>query len=120
MSSATTRPWLQYLAVIAAVALVLFVWPTEGFARARLSNGETPGTAEGDPIDSNDYGGAGGSGSGDDVEDSYAVAPTPRLPVVRLGGWVIVIVPDVTFGSAGFTFRIVDVGAFVTEARYAQ
>ena len=120
MSSATTRPWLQFLAVFVAVALVLFVWPTDGFARARLSNGATPDTPEGDPIDSNDYGGGGGGDGGDDVEDSYAVAPTPRLPVIRLGDWVLVIVPDATFGSTGFTFRVVDVGAFAAEAWYAQ
>ena len=120
MSSAKTRSWLQLLAVCVAVALVLFVWPTDGFARARLSNGETPDTPEGDPIDSNDYGGGSGGDGGDDVDESYAVAPTPRPPVIRIGDWVIVIVPDATSGSAGFTFRIVDLGAFAAEAWYAQ
>jgi hypothetical protein len=120
MSSATTRPWLKFLAVFVAFALVLFVWPTDGFARERLSNGETPETPEGDPIDSNDYGGGGGGDGGDDVDESSAVAPSPRPPVIFIGDWVIVIVPDMSAGSVGFTFRVIDLGASAAEAWYAQ
>ena len=117
MSTAMYRTWLPFLTVFCAVVVVLCVAPADGLALQRISNGDAPSGAEGDPIDSNDYGG--GSGNDDNVEDSCAIAPIHRLPIIGFGDRVLVLVPDSTFGVRGFTIMIVDRATLAGEAPYA-
>ena len=116
----TQRSWLRFAAVFCAlVAFVLIPLAAAGAINVRASNGE-PTDLEGDPIDSNDYG-SGAGGNHDDIEDSYAVAVVPPVhPGVTVGKWMILLVPDRSFGVPVFSFVVIERGAIVGEARYAQ
>ena len=115
------RPWLRFAAVFCAlVAFALIPLAAGGAIDLRLNNGDTL-DLEGDPIDSNDYGSGGSGGSHDDIEDSYAVVGSPSVrPGVIIGKWMILLVPDRSFGVPVFSFVAIERGAIVGEARYAQ
>lgn len=98
---------LLFPAALVASALV----PSQVLAYQGMSNGgHVTGSLEGDPLDTNDYG---GGGSGSDVHDDGGAAPvdSPRIPDLQkirvllitefLGGTLIfkiIIIKETSFG----------------------
>ncbi|HPF69837.1 MAG TPA: hypothetical protein PLQ13_04125 [Candidatus Krumholzibacteria bacterium] len=113
------RP-LRWPALAAALLLILPPAVTRA-AITRTMHLDGPGDVEGDPIDSNDFGGGGGGGSHDDIHDSYALAPAPRkLPVLVIGRWTVLLVPDGRFGLSAFSFVVLESNGIVEEAGHAH
>ncbi len=114
------RPWLRFAAICCAlVVFALMPLMAAGANSLRLSTGELP-DFEGDPIDSNDYGSGGPGGDYDDRQDSYAVVTVPPVrPGVVVGKWILLLVPDRSFGVPVFSFVAIERGVLVGEARNA-
>jgi len=116
------RPWLRFLVLLCAAA-VLALYPLSATAKVTaVLHGGDLGEREGDPIDSNDFGGGGNGGSHDDVNDSYAVAHvgSDAMPGIVVGKWTLVVVPSQVLGVTVFSFVVIDRDAFVGEAGNAQ
>ena len=114
------RPWLRFAAVYCAlVTFALTPLVAAGAINVRISKGETF-DLEGDPIDSNDYGS--GSTDGDrDMQDSDSVIDVPPgRPGVVVGKWILLLVPDRSFGLPVFSFVSIERGVLVGEARNAR
>ena len=108
--------WSLLLCVLAALALA--VMPLGVSAKVYLSGGDDLG---GDPVDSNDLGGAGGTGSDDDIHDALNVTPIPtRTDPPTLFGFYVVIVPSRT-SALGFEFLFLTPMALANaEGAYAR
>lgn len=88
----------------AALAASIFV-PTKAMAVVYMSmGGGDNGSMDGDPLDTNDYGGGGG---GSDVHDSHSVgSPVPL--VLELGDMQVFLVQDVVGGKLIFRFIVME------------
>ncbi|MFO7608662.1 MAG: hypothetical protein R6X35_05615 [Candidatus Krumholzibacteriia bacterium] len=115
MTRPSDRSWLRTCALLgAAVALILFPPVAAGKINVTIHGGDEDTNVEGDPIDSNDYGG--GGGSHDDIQDYGSVATIePRLPGLNLGRWLLVLVPDRSLGVPVFSFVVVERATLVGE-----
>ena len=115
------RPWLRFAAVYCAlVTFALVPLVATGAINVRISNGESF-DLEGDPIDSNDYGSGGSGDDHDDMQDEYAVIDVPPVrPGVVVGKWILLLVPDRSFGVPVFSFVAIERGVLVGEARNAR
>lgn len=92
--------------LVAAAALVLIPPVAAGKVSLTMAGGDET-QREGDPVDSNDYGG--GGGSHDDIQDSYFVLPVqPRGPGLVLGRWLVLLVPDRSLGVTVFSFVAIE------------
>ena len=107
--------WSLLLCVLAALALA--VMPLGVSAKVYLSGGDDLG---GDPVDSNDLGGA-GSGSDDDIHDALNVTPIPtRTDPPTVFGFYVFIVPSRT-SAFGFEFLFLTPMALAdAEGAYAR
>ncbi len=117
MFSFIQRPWRRLAALLCTLAVCgLLPLAATGAPGVRISDGDED--RGGDPIDSNDFGTGGGGGSHDDIENY--TAGSLRLPGAKLGKWLVLLVPDSRYGVTVFSFVIIERGAIVGEARYAQ
>lgn len=115
------RPWLRFAAVFCALVAFGLIPPMAGGSSDTPISHGGPTDFEGDPIDSNDYGSGGSGGGNDDIRDVYSVVVIPSVrPGVTIGKWMILLVPDRSFGVPVFSFVAIERGAIVGEARYAQ
>ena len=88
----------------AALAASIFV-PAQALAIVYLSNGGGGnGSMDGDPMDTNDYGGGGG---GSDVHDSHSIgSPVPLI--LEFGDMQVFLVQDVVGGKVIFRILVVE------------
>ncbi len=105
----------------AAAALVLYPLSATAKVTATLHGGGD-GEREGDPIDSNDFGGGGGGGSHDDINSVSSVAHvgSGAAPGIVVGKWTLVLVPNQVLGVTVFSFVVIEQDAAVGEAWYAR
>lgn len=115
----THQPWLRFMAVLCATAVLALLPLSAGAAVHVAINNGGGGDTQGDPIDTNDFGsgGSGGGGHGD-ITNSFAVQVAD--PGVVIGKWTVLLVPDTILGVTVFSFVIIDNDASVGEAWYAQ
>ncbi|MBE0566872.1 MAG: hypothetical protein IH621_12980 [Krumholzibacteria bacterium] len=107
MIRSTCEPRLRAAALLVAAAALFLLPPVAaGKVSVTIAGGDVS-QREGDPVDSNDYGG--GGGSDDAVQDSYFVQPVlPRGPGLVLGRWLVLLVPDRSLGITVFSFVAIE------------
>jgi hypothetical protein len=106
----------------AVLAALLGLLPGAARAEVRMAIDEmNPRGAEGDPIDSNDYGSGSGGSSGDDLEEAWSGAVSlPKLPGTLLDQWTVLLVPDGRGGLTVFSFVMPFDGDSAGEAADAR
>ena len=90
-----------------AALVASFLAPANVAAHMDMSNGHGGrGATEGDPLDTNDYGGSGGGGS--DVQDQNG-SGSPSIPFVfQLDRYQILLIPDFQGGTPTFRILVVE------------
>ena len=93
--------------VFPAAVIVSFLVPASALALKEISlGGGDPGSTEGDPLDTNDYGSSGGGG---DVHDQTGT-PSSDLPLVwRIDQIRILLIPEYIGGTLIFRIMIIDI-----------
>jgi hypothetical protein len=92
--------------LIPASLVASFLFPANVLARVVMSNGGggMDGT-EGDPLDTNDYGGGGG---GSDVQDQGGALPPSGSYIIELDRFQILLIPEHVGGTLTFRIMVVE------------
>jgi len=92
--------------LIPASLVASFLFPANVLARVFMSNGGggMDGT-EGDPLDTNDYGGGGG---GSDVQDQGGALPPSGSYIIELDRFQILLIPEHVGGTLTFRIMVVE------------
>jgi hypothetical protein len=92
--------------LIPASLIASFLVPANVLAKVFMSNGGgSSGGTEGDPLDTNDYGG--GSGGGD-VHDQGGALPPSDSYIIELERFQILLIPEHVGGTLTFRIMVVE------------